>query len=200
MVPSNLVVASFWLRVREAVEAAPAEVVSELESCKVWEDNDEGTKAKVKAEADAEELAARLKALVADRDSAQVDRQQFVTGQILRSCPLPGVRVFNNPKTLNVATEPYHLISTRESSTSSISTQSIDRESTPPTSSITPSTSISSAAPRRSASRNAAQPMKIDPTTLRKLNLPRDIIDCAYWLEASELQPLVRHGLRARPS
>jgi len=187
VVPSDLV-ASFWLRVRQAVGAAPAEVISELESCKVWEDNDESTKAK--AEANAEDLAAKLKALVADPDSALFDHQQFTTGQILRSCPLPGVRAFNNLKMLDVKTEPYHLISARESSTGSISTQPIAREFTRPITSIDPSTNSSGAAPRRSASQNAAQPTKIDPTTLSKLNLPKDVIDCAYWLEASELHPL----------
>lgn len=187
VVPSDLVT-SFWLRVRQAVGAAPAEVISELESCKVWGNNDESTKAN--AEANAEDLAAKMKAFIADPDSALFDHQQFITGQILHSCLLPGVRVFNNPKMLDVKTEPYHLISARESSTSSISRQPIPRKLTRPTTSIAPSTITSGATSHRSASQNAAQPTKIDPITLSKLGLPKDVIDCAYWLEASELHPL----------
>ena len=59
------------------VEGAPAEAVSELESCQVWEGNDEP-----KADAEVEELAARLKSLAMDHDLVEVNRQQFVAGKI----------------------------------------------------------------------------------------------------------------------
>ena len=247
VVPSDLVV-SFWRRIREAVGAAPAETVPMLEGCKVWEDNDESSKTKATAKV----LAAELKVLLTDRDSSMFNRQRFFTDQLLGSCPLPGVRVFNHVKMLDVATVPYHLISAKDSSTSSISTQPIGRKSTKlaslsraappraapprtvsqnkaqptktdPTTLRKPtnlSTRLSRAAPPRAAppraappravppravpplavpsravpsrtvSQNKAQPTKTDPATLRKLSLPQDMVDCAYWLDASGFHSL----------
>jgi len=74
-----------------------------LESCRVWEDNDEHVKR------EAQESAEKLGALLADPDSGYLERQQFDTSQILGRCDLPGVTVYNNPKMLDVPTEPYHL-------------------------------------------------------------------------------------------
>lgn len=160
-------------------------MVSELESCRAWEDNKEGTNT------EAEELAAKSKALLMDRDSAQLDLQQFVIGQILRSCALPGFRAYNNLEMLDVATEPYHLVPTRESHTSGISTESTTKKPTAyskipkPTFYTARSTNPPSNAQNQITSRSTAQPMKINPLTVSKLNLPSDKMDCAYWLDSS---------------
>jgi hypothetical protein len=190
VVPTNIVSTSFWAWFCKAVKGTPAEEASELEGCRIWGNNDKGTKAEV------EELAARLKALLMDHDSALIERQRFITDQILRGCDLPGIKVYNNPKMLDVATEPYYLPPTRESPLSSISMQSSTRKSAThgttrppkPTSSIAQPINLSNAAQSRVASRSAAQPIEIDLPTVSKLDLPKDIVDYAYWLEASKLQ------------
>lgn len=213
VVPSNPVVSPFWLKICGAARLASTEVIPELASCEVWNDIDEGAKeggkgkekatAKTETETELKDLVARFKTLLADRDSTLTDRQLFVL-EILRSYPLPGVRVFNDPKILEATTEPYHLIPSRESSVSSLSTQPNARKLTTEssTSSIAmqstarksakpkPSTTRSTTVSHRSALQNTARPAKIDPTVPRKLNLPKDNMDHAYWLEASEFQPL----------
>jgi hypothetical protein len=179
LMSSKPVIASFWLRIREAVKATPAKVISELEGCKVWENNNnKGIMAK--AVAKAEDLAARLEALLADSDSAPIGCYQFITCQILASCPWPGVRLHNN---LKMFSEPYHLISN-----SRIATQHIVKRPTHSVASTFRSSTLPKGTKRSLASQNAAQSTKIDPN--RELSLPRDTPDCAYWLEASKLQPL----------
>ncbi len=177
---------NFWFCIREAVEVAPVEVVSELESCKVWEDNIESTKAKISATANTEDLAAKLEALLADPDSAPIECYQFITSQILGSCPLPGVKLYNYRKMFSPGSEQYHLIPN-----SRILTRPIVKKPTPLPGSVRSSTLLRGAQRRAAPTMKiAAQPTKVDPTRELKLNLPRDPTDCAYWLEVSELHPL----------